>query len=165
MSEYPAYCRLLLVVLVSFFSVQWAFAAGAPVQRVWTREVNRVSVDDSRVSREFAALGEMFQTGDLIWSGRAPLKMNQARAAQFCRDLGGNSRLPTAEEWRSLALVLGFQSQRGYHLAALSDVLGNSFWSSTPGRFWASEAFYWCGRDGSVDCGHGFALLSVICVQ
>ncbi len=95
----------------------------------------RVEADDPRVRDfpEFVALGEMFQVGNLILSGRAPQEMNYKKAKAFCRKLDGprnflrirqpgGARTPTAAEWPTIAAIMQVERYNGVR---------RSYWSSS----------------------------------
>ena len=83
------------------------------------------------VSPQFAALGETYQTADLVWSAIAPEKMTQEEAAQYCRGLGGGSRLPTRKDFEALALVMKKDTASGYDPSLVPGIAGHHFWSDT----------------------------------
>jgi hypothetical protein len=64
-----------------------------------------------RVSPEFRGLGNMHRVGNLIWSGVPRQRMNQAKAAQFCREKG--AFLPTRENYEVLSRAMGHPNN--YH--------------------------------------------------
>jgi len=68
--------------------------------------LEHVLENDPRVTRNFAALGEMYKIAGFIWSGMAPEGMNHAAAIQYCQGLSGGARLPTKEEWEALSRVI-----------------------------------------------------------
>ena len=88
-------------LVVLFFIGTWIHAA----------EIVPIEQDDSRVTPDFAALGQMHQVAGLIWSGVALNTMNYTDAIRFCKTLGGKARLPTKEDWIHLGRVMTRQSE------------------------------------------------------
>jgi hypothetical protein len=88
---------------------------------------------------DLAALGKAWQNlkdpEKLIWGDTAKLedgsdnKMNHFAAEMYCKSL--NARLPTKEEFETLAKDLGNRPSHYYHPAFLPNLLNRWFWSST----------------------------------
>ena len=109
-----------------------------------------VQENDPRVTRNFAALGEMYQIAGFIWSGMAPGKMNQADAIQYCQGLGGGARLPKKKEWAALARALGKDVPgRQYDPDLLPDTK-YLFWSSSSYQEDANKGYLFNGYNGSI---------------
>ncbi|MEO5969864.1 MAG: IBR domain-containing protein [Bdellovibrionia bacterium] len=105
----------------------------------------RIEANDERIRDfpEFAALGDMYQVGNLLLSGVAPQRMNYAEANRFCRSLDRGvwnwlgwqgASAPTNDEWRAIGLAMGRGTPAGYN----SNLIPNMddryiyFWSSSP---------------------------------
>jgi len=111
--------------------------------------IGLIASNDLRVTRSFAALGNMYQVGELIWSGVAPKEMNQREAERFCQALGQGARLPTKEEWEVLKQVMTIPS-RNFNPELLPGTKGKWFWSSSVGPNDAENAFHFYGTFGYV---------------
>ncbi len=85
----------------------------------------------SRVSSKFAALGEMKEIKDLIWSGVVPHRLTQVEAQEFCKTLSPTSRLPTHKEYETLAELDGKGTLLGYQQSLMKDTGTLFFWSGT----------------------------------
>jgi hypothetical protein len=113
--------------------------------------------------RDLGRGGRTYQVGNLIWSGVAPQKMNQAAAVKFCADLGGDSRLPNKEEVEELSRAMGYPG--AYNATRLPDTSGKWLWSSSVHPDNADNYYYFDGGYGDVDYGiHHLTDGSVRCV-
>ncbi len=90
-------------------------------------QIEPVDHNDERVSREFAALGNMYQIGDFILSGLAPQKMNQRDAVAYCQRLG--AELPSREQLEAVARAIGAPNANNRNL--ILDMAGDRIWSSS----------------------------------
>jgi hypothetical protein len=104
-------------------------------------------LDDHRVNPPFAALGNMYESGGLIWSGVAPQTLNWEQAINYCAALGGGARLPTADEYRALKRAMSPGGR--YDANQLPDTIGTWFWSSSPHG--DDNALVMFGGNGNVD--------------
>lgn len=71
-----------------------------------------LSPTDPRVSQKFSEMGPMLKIQNLIWSGETSSKIGYDNAAKFCRQR--DARLPSAEEYRSLAIATGHVSTESF---------------------------------------------------
>lgn len=124
-------------------------------------------LDGHQVNPAFAALGGMYQVGNVIWSGVAKEwqwrgmfnllvvnKMNQHSAGQFCQNLGGGARLPTLEEYEALRRAMGYPID--YRSDRIADMAGHWFWSSSdrPRPQFADHFFNFIGDNGIIFSEH-----------
>jgi hypothetical protein len=103
----------------------------------------------------------MHEAAGLIWSGVAHQKMNWQQAINYCENLGGGARLPTADEYRALVQAMSLGGQ--YTASLLPETGGRFFWSSSP--FAAAYAVYFQGRLGDVFADPPTSRISVRCVR
>ncbi len=109
----------------------------------------RVMENDPRITRNFAALGDMYQVGNVIWSGmlkgrniffmKANWYMNQLDAAEYCDYVDQYARLPTLEEYDDLASAMGKGKPEGYNSHLLPD-MDYFFWSMSSGFFFSGSS-------------------------
>jgi hypothetical protein len=132
----------------------------AAVQAPQNQGVPQPMLDVNRVNLAFAALGDMYESGGLIWSGVAPRSMNWQDAINYCTALGGGARLPTAHEYRALSLAM---SPGGYYNAnLLPETRDNWFWSSS---LHGVYSLYFYGSSGYVGDDNRYYEKRVCCVQ
>ena len=125
---------------------------------------------DPRVPDAFADLGDMYESVGLIWSAAVPNR-TWYKAESFCKDLGGEARLPSVSEWEALGQAM---SKNGKYNPGLLPSAGRGpFWTSfmDPGNNNTDCAKYF-NIDGSISCcriqpdnrGREFSFFSVRCV-
>lgn len=94
----------------------------------------------NQLSQQFRALGNMYEVAGLIWSGVAPTTMKQGDADAYCTGLGGGARLPTKDEYITLARAMGSVQPEcgapdydvaGYNRHLIPDMINRVFWSSS----------------------------------
>jgi len=127
-------------LVVLFFIGTWIHAA----------EIVPIEQDDSRVTPDFAALGQMHQVAGLIWSGVALNTMNYTDAIRFCKTLGGKARLPTKEDWIHLGRVMTRQSEI-FNPELFPGMKDRWFWCFSGNRYDAGIAFYFNGDNGEIN--------------
>lgn len=133
-----------------------------PVVKSDPNAIVRVAQNDSRVSRAFAKLGDMYQAAGLIWSGVAPNQMNHYDAEKFCQGLGEQVRLPTKEEWEVVGKIM---SPGGiYNPDLFPGIRGKYFWASSVYPANSDLAFYFSGVAGKVPINFRGSLNGVRCV-
>ena len=118
---------------------------------------------DARVTPEFAALGNMYEMANLIWSGVPARKMPWKEAVGFCKTLGKGSRLPTWSEYYNLTIAMGRPHR--YDANLLPDMKKNLFWSSKllPGQKYFAACLN--GDNGDASFQSKTLLGSVRCVR
>jgi hypothetical protein len=136
-------------------------AAAPEISQVRALGEIREMLDEQRVNRAFATLGNMYEAAGLIWSGVAPQKMKWQDAVNYCTNLEGGARLPTADDFRALSRASSYGGV--YCPNLLPDTLWNSFYSSSPCGH--SRAFYFSGSDGNVYVSSRSIVSSVRCVR
>ncbi|MEO7162247.1 MAG: hypothetical protein ABI041_04960 [Bdellovibrionia bacterium] len=104
-------------------------------------EIIPVEEGDARVTPKFSALGNMYEIGNLIWSGVPEELRDWKGSIAFCKTLGRGSRLPTREEYEALGRAMGYPNE--YDDDLLPDMSGNMFWSSSP--YGKGSAWYFSG--------------------
>ena len=104
-----------------------------------------VPVDDARVSKTLSALGDLFESAGVIWSGVVQQKMNYPDACQHCQSAG--ARLPTQQEWETLARAM--RADGSYDPDLLPGTKEEEFWSSTVDA--AQNVYYFKGKEGGLE--------------
>jgi len=127
-----------------------------------------------RVSHAFADLGKMHKVAGLIWSGVAPRTMNLEDAVAYCAGrLGGNSRLPTKDEYNALSRAMGSRQPdyeapgfdvAGYNRNLIPGMNNQWFWSASARPRYGGYAFGFNGFHGVVDDYYRYDYGSVRCV-
>ncbi|CAM6053537.1 unnamed protein product [Sphagnum tenellum] len=125
-------------------------APAYPGGRIW-----RTHFGPNKESQD--SFSEGFRIGDLTWSGVVRdsegeiLEMTQQIAMQYCADLGPGYELPNREDYRALALVMGYGPPGGYNRDAIPDMADYLFWSSSICELSDSYAYFFRGDDGLHD--------------
>ncbi len=136
------------------------FAAPHPVAAHGIAPVLEDYPQFNQLSRQFRALGNMYEVAGLIWSGVAPQNMNQRDAVAYCAGLGGGARLPTKDEYIALGQAMGGRYPEwegfGYHVPGyarnlIPDMHNRLFWSASLTRQEHGDAFFFNGYYGNVD--------------
>jgi len=138
---------------------------GGSQQSAVSTVMTPVPQHDLRVSSAFASLGPMHEAVGLIWSKIASKKMNHNDATQYCQDLGGGARLPSKEEWETLARAMGKGVfKRKYDPDLVPDMSNRSFWSLSTYPALAGDSFVFHSHAGNINHNNNNSRLSVRCV-
>ena len=108
-------------------------------KRSWNQWKNhpliKIKKNDLNLTPQFAALGDIYQAVDLIWSWISPVRMDWETAKVYCNQLKEGSRLPSSSEWENLAKWMHTDIHKGFYNPDLFPGMNldedrSNFWSS-----------------------------------